>query len=313
MSSSDKLKQLNNLLSRAESILVMLDIEAEFDQKVAAASLYLSLKEKGKKVELLSPKQVGNGTIYGLDKLKTKMGNKNLLVSFDYDDKSVSKVSYHIDEENNKFYLTIKPKAGEDSLDPQTVNFEKVGTDADLIFFINVNNLEDLDHLYYGYEQEYRDAAKVAIGSGQTEFADLNLNTNEFSCFSEAMTRIIQAASLGLSTAVATNLFAGINYETKHFSSIEADAKTFEAAADLIRAGAKRQTQVSLATKKVKPRQKQAAQVRVNQKKNLQQQKQQKPKAVAKQNSRRQSGSDQREQEKTKSSNSPVRPSGLRV
>jgi hypothetical protein len=314
MKSNDKLTQLNNLLDQAQSVLVILDAEAKFDQKVSAASLFLSLKEKGKKVELLSPEPIANGTIYGLDSLKTRMGNKNLLVSFDYDEKSVSKVSYHIDEENQKFYLTIKPKTGEESLDPETVEFEKTGTDADLIFFMGVKRLEDLGQLYYGYEQAYRDAAKIAVSQDQTEFADITLNINEFSCFSEAVTRIIQAANLGLSTAIATNLFAGINYETNQFSSLSADAKTFEAAADLIRAGAKRQTQSQVSQKSIQT--KQAQDTRKQQADRKKEVKPHKPKVVSKQQpSSQQSKLAEKDQpvKKEESSPSPVRPSGLRV
>lgn len=241
MIQSENLTQIIDFINRSSSILVILDQSANFDQKIAASSLYLSLMVSGKKVEFLSQKQIKNGTIRGLDKIKTKMGNRNLLISFDYDENSVSKVSYHIDEDNKKFYLTIKPKAGENGLDPQTVGFEKTGIDADLMIFIGVKELEDLDQLYYGYEQDFSDVTKISLSKQAASYADYSAeDVGQISC-SEIVANLIAGANLTLDEPVATNLFAGINYETSQFSALTADANTFEIAAMLIRAGAQRQ------------------------------------------------------------------------
>ncbi|MEA2056744.1 MAG: hypothetical protein U9O78_03510 [Patescibacteria group bacterium] len=241
MIQSDSLTQVADFINRANSILIILDQSAAFDQKVATSSLFLSLVDAGKKVEFLSQKEIQNGTIRGLDKIKTKMGNRNLLISFDYDENSVSKVSYHIDEENKKFYLTIKPKAGERGLNPETVGFEKTGIDADLMIFVGVEDLEDLNELYFGYEQDFRDITKISLSKQATDYADCFIENTDLSSCSEVVASLIAAANLPLEEPVATNLFAGINYETKQFSSLDAGASTFETAAMLIRAGAQRQ------------------------------------------------------------------------
>mgnify|MGYP006281363085 CR=1 FL=1 len=235
-----KLKQLQKLIDQANSILVILDSEAEFDHKVSAASLFLSLKEKGKKVEFLSPKALTNHTIIGFNQLKTDIGNRSLLISFDYDEQAVAKVSYHIDEQDQKFFLNITPKEGHEPLDQETVVFEKAGSDADLIFLIGVESLEELEQLYYGYEELYQQATTVVLNESGSRYGGINLNSQDYSCVSEAVVSLIEGAGIGISSSAATNLFAGLNYSTDSFSDPDTTAYTFEAAAKLLRAGARR-------------------------------------------------------------------------
>lgn len=237
-----QISEVKNLVERASSALIILSPKADFDQQLAASSLYLYLKNmySQARFELLSPKKVSNNTIAGLDQLKTKMGKKNLLVSFDYDESAVGKVSYHIDEDNKKFYLTIKPKKGQKPLDKESVKLDYVGSEADLIFFVGVSSYEELDHLYYGYEDLYENTTNVCISETELTQVGYYHNPTDFSSYSEAVYAILENWNGGLDSTTATNLLAGIQYHTDNFVSLEADADTFERVAKLIRAGARR-------------------------------------------------------------------------
>lgn len=244
----NQLKQVKGLINKEQSMLVIMGANASFDHKLAASSLYLALKRrlKDKKqaaVELLAPKALENKTIIGLDQLKTKLGDKNLLVSFDYDENAVGKVSYHIDEDNQKFYLTIRPKKGHDPLPTDTVKLEHTGSDADLVFLLGVKQLEELNQLYYGYEGFFRDTTTISLANFKADYADISLDLGQYSCLSEAMVDLIVGTDLKLDNAVATNLFAGIYHQTQHFTSLRATAHTFKTAAKLIEAGARRSSQ----------------------------------------------------------------------
>ncbi len=90
-------------LKNSESVLILLNNEASFDEQLAASSLLLTLQDHGKSVLMAGPKQIENPTIVGLDQLKSELGHKNLVISLDYEPEAVNNVSYHIDEEAQKF------------------------------------------------------------------------------------------------------------------------------------------------------------------------------------------------------------------
>ncbi len=240
MIAQEQIEELKELLQRAQSVLVVLDSKVSFDQQVAGCSLYLALQKLGKRVELVAADELNNKTILGTQDLKTSIGNRNLLISFDYDEHAVGKVSYHIDDQDNKFFLTIKPEAGFPSLDPETVKFEKTGSDSELIFLVGVDNLANLKQLYFGYESLYEDVPTIAINNHEMDYASLTLDFSSYSCASEGLYNVISNFEFELDSAIATNLFSAISHSTENFASLTASAYTFEVAAELIKAGARR-------------------------------------------------------------------------
>lgn len=239
---SAELSEVKNLIKRANSVLVVLDAESDFDQQLAAASLFLYLKnlEQELTVNLVSPQSINNHTISGLNELKTEMGKNNLVISFDYEESAVGNVSYNIDEQARKFYLTIKPKKGQEPLSQDSVEFDYVGADADLVFLVGVKDLENLKQLYFGYEELYEQAALVDISSHALKQAQFYQSPNEFCCTSEAVLAMLEEWGVDLSSEQATNLYAGIQYSSDNFVSLQTSAQTFERLARLLRAGARR-------------------------------------------------------------------------
>ncbi len=240
MISSQDLTSLKELLARSNSVLVILNAQPSYDQKLAAAGLFLSLKQAGKKVGFFAPEQVYSTDIPGFDQLKNKLGKQNLLISFDYDKKKVDKVSYHIDEQHQKFYLSVKPQKGKKPLDASKVKFDYTGAEADLILTIGVKELEELDQLYFGYEDLYRNGALVTIDNFEPDWGAYNLDVSGYSCMSEALVVLIRGMGLELDAAAATNLLLGIQHQTNNFTALTASADTFETVAELIRSGARR-------------------------------------------------------------------------
>ena len=237
-----EVSDLKKLVGQSSSVMIVLGPGVNFDQQLAASSLYLYLKNIYGEInfELLAPKKINNSTIAGLDQLKTKMGKKNLMISFDYDEESVGKVSYHIDEDNKKFYLTVKPKKGQKPLDKESVTLDYVGSEADIVFLVGVANYEDLGQIYFGYEDLYQDAVVVNISDSRLSQINYHQNPEDFSSSCEAVYAILEEWNGEVDSTIATNLLAGIQYQTDNFVSLEADATTFERVAQLIRAGARR-------------------------------------------------------------------------
>lgn len=239
MPNSQSTSNFSGYLQSANTIIIVLNDNPSFDQQLAASSLYLALKQT-KKVSLHGVSQVQNPTIAGLGQLKTELGHQNLRISFDYQETAVNNVSYHIDEESQKFFLTIRPKEGYEPLDQSTVNFDYVGAGADLIILFGVESLEDLKQLYAGYEDLYRNNSLITIGQFQPNFQSNHLDTSQTSSASEAVAHLLRNADLSLQSDGATNLLAGIQYQTNNFVNLNASADTFELVAWLLRLGANR-------------------------------------------------------------------------
>ncbi len=225
---------------QAEVILLILSAHSTFDQQLAASSLYLSLVNQGKKAHLLGVNQVDNSSIKGLENLRTELGNDNLLISFEYSPESVDNVSYHVDDQNNRFYLTIKPKKGFPPLNTQSIECDYVGANADLIVLFDVLSLDELNQLYFGYESVYDSANVLMIGSSEPSYQCDRLDTSAFSSVCELVYSLIALGSLFIDADIATNLLAGIQYETNDFLDPRANAKTFESIARLLELGARR-------------------------------------------------------------------------
>lgn len=238
----DQVQQLSELLPTTKTILVMVSARATFDQLAAASSLFVSLREQGKEVALLAPttQVVQDQGLAGLADLKSELGNKDLQISFAYTPEQVDKVSYHIDEQDQRFYLVVKPKSGQKPLDADSIEMSYVGAEADLILLVGVSDLEELEQLYFGYEQLYQDSAIVTLHTYETAIGSIKLDASGLSSVSEAAAQLIQSLDMPLSADTATNLLAGIEEMTEGFRSLATTADTFEIVARLMRSGARR-------------------------------------------------------------------------
>lgn len=242
MINADQLQQVNDHVTSAQTILVIYPDKKNYDQAAVAASLFLSLKQLGKKVLLLSPDEPGEAVegLHGIGSTTTKIGNQNLHVVFDYTPEKVDKVSYHIDEESQKFLLIVQPQKGQTPLDSSSVEFTYGGAEADAIFLVGVKDLSQLEQLYQGYENVFSDATTISLNTYQASCADINLDTSGMSSICEATFGILDNLGVNIDADVATNLLAGIEDTTESFRSLTTMASTFQTASKLMTLGARR-------------------------------------------------------------------------
>ncbi|MCB9813467.1 MAG: hypothetical protein H6772_03610 [Pseudomonadales bacterium] len=238
-----KLELFKELFIRSESILIICANDSIRDQLFAATSLYATLKVNTKKsVKLLCPvdfSKLEKDILY-VSELQTEMGHEDLCISLDYQEESIDKVSYHINEETKKFYLTIKPNKGFQPLSSENVEFSYTGAHADMIILMGVDDLESLGKLYFGYENLFNSTALVSLNSYETDFGNLKYDILGTSCFSEFVAQILNDLEIPIDQDSATNLLKGIDEETNGFKSYTATADTFEVISKLMRAGARR-------------------------------------------------------------------------
>lgn len=240
------LEPIKQALSSAKQVLILLPQNPEVDSVAAGLALYLSLNKQSINTSIgcPTPMTVGFNRLFGVDKIKPRIGNQNLVISFNYPEDSLEKVSYDKDSQNQKFNLTIEPKAGMEPLDTSTVEYSYTGSSADVIFVIGARTLEDLGELYQSEKKLLDDKSKTIVNLSNldrnNQFGTVNLYDPTASGACEIMTQVLNDLQLPLESDMATNLLAGIEAKTNNFTSPQTNADTFEMIAQLMRQGAKK-------------------------------------------------------------------------
>ena len=222
--------QLQPLLASSQTVFILLSQRLNLDSVAAGLSLYLSLEKAGKKTSIFcsKPMTVEFSSLVGVDRVKNQLEGKNLVISFDYIEDSVEKVSYNI--ENNKFNLVIQPKEGYPPLSPQKVQYSYAGANADLFLVIGTDSLEELGEIYQ--------ANKKALDEGRV--IGFDVQSFQSSGWCELVANLIKNLDFPINEDIATNLLAGIEKETNGFSPEKSGPESFEAAAFCLRAGGQR-------------------------------------------------------------------------
>jgi len=232
---------VQQILATAQSVLVVAPKNPNLDKIAASLALFLSLKKAGKSVVVACPDEmtVEFSPLVGVDKIAQQLGGKNLIISFDYIEDSIEKVSYNI--EDNKFNLLIRPKTGFPPLSADKVNYSYSGG-ADLIFVIGAQSLEDLGSLYAQESKLYsqNSVVNIDVNAKNTQFGKINLTDPTTSSCSEIIASLISSLKLPIDQDIASNLLLGMEETTEGFTSPGTTAVTFEAAAFCLRAGGRR-------------------------------------------------------------------------
>jgi len=234
--------QIQEALSTAQSALIVLPQKLNHDKVAAALSAYLSLKKAGKQAVILcfKPMTVEYSSLVGVNQITKKLPGRNLVISFDYLEDSIGKVSYNI--EGNKFNLVVQPKEGCPPLSTKRVSYSYSGGQSDLIFIIGASSFEDLGGFYFNNKQLFEQSKTVNlnIDGRNSRFGKINLINSRAACYSEVMAELLHRLKLPVDVDIASNLLQGLEKATGSFSSRMVNANTFEAAALCLRAGAKR-------------------------------------------------------------------------
>lgn len=237
-----KIQELQEKINQAKGFLIALPSGPTFDKVAAGLALFLSLRKKEKEVAIVCPTEMlaGFNHLISVDKVTNKIGNRNLVISFDYVKESIEKVSYNV--ENNKFNLVIEPKEGTPTLDPKKVSYSFAGSNAEVFFLIGVLKFEDLGPLYEDLRKFLKDKVVVDIDNypQKTPLSETSFVDQRASSCSELIVDFFKKHQLPLDQDIATNIFLGLENSTQGFK-LRARAETFEAAAWCLKNGAKKE------------------------------------------------------------------------
>jgi len=239
---STLLSELKPLVENAKSVLIVTEKEPTIDSVAACLALSQALSQSGKimTVACPTPLTVEFSNLFGVDKVKNKIGNKNLVISLDYSEGSIEKVSYNV--EGDKFNLIIQPKPGFPLFSQDKVNFSQSGINADLIIVIGTEDLAKLDPLFVDNKDILEKIPLVNIDThlGNRNFGKVNLVDQNAASSSQLVMQLITGLNLTLDSDGASNILTGLESATKNFQEGNITAETFESAALCLRFGARK-------------------------------------------------------------------------
>ncbi|HKZ34810.1 MAG TPA: hypothetical protein VJ179_03025 [Patescibacteria group bacterium] len=230
------------ILRKAKTVLLMLPEKPTIDEVAAGVALYLSFQSTDKKLEIVCSTQltVSYSDIIGVDQVKKEGANRNLVITFDWQEGATQKVTY--DVVDDKFRFVVHPEPGKSPLRAENVEFTYEGVMADLIVTVGVGSLEELGVRHTQEKQLFSQSPVIAIDntSSHQKFGAVNLVNEEAASVSELIVDFMREHDLPVDVDIATNLLTGMSAATSNFQSSQASANTFEAAAACLAAGARR-------------------------------------------------------------------------
>lgn len=237
------LTPLSQAFKGAQNVVVFIHPQATFDAVAAATAWCLAIREQNKSCTIAceAPMRPEYSRLTGIQSVSQEVGNRDLVISFAYDENQVDKVSYNVDEATQRFELVVSPKSGHQPLDPQTVEYKQSGLSADVVVLLGFHSFEELGEFYQKERYAIEKAFTVAVTQSKVPaFAKLHVALQpEQLSYSEWTYFALRQLQAKAKDEVATNLLAGIEYATDRFQNA-AQARTFETLANLMKTGGQR-------------------------------------------------------------------------
>ncbi len=231
--------RVKDLITQAKDILILTHTNPTVDSMGSALALYVAMKNMGKHVVIgcPTPMIVEYSNFVGANKVETKFSKKNFVISLDYEDGSIDKVTYNI--EGKKFNLIIEPRPGFENFNEEHVSFHHKGTAADVIFTIDTMHLGELGDLYEGEKELFATRPIINIDKHieNAKYGAVNI-IDHAATTAELVATIMSEIGIQLTEDIATNLLNAIYGASNNFQEIT--ARTFEVAAACVKAGGKR-------------------------------------------------------------------------
>lgn len=238
---SDSYQQLRDLLNKSNRVLVAGSGNVGPDAVAAVLGLSGVLKELGKAVNVVCPRQLPPEarSLLEWEEINAEL-TKNFVITLTSAVGNVEKVSYYT--EGDDLNLVVHPHHQAPPFSPDQVKYREGGGDYDLIFVIGSKTLSDLGKIYTEEKDLFSktDVVNIDRQSDNARFGKVNMVYPKASCLSEVVARLIENLEIAVDEQGATNLLAGLTWATDDFRSPEVSADTFRAAAFCLKSRARR-------------------------------------------------------------------------
>lgn len=244
MDFTNDITKIKDLLENAHEVLLVTHEHPTFDSMGSTLALYLGLTSLGKRVTVACPDSVTVelSSFVGANKVINILGKKNFIISLDYVDGSIEKVSYNI--ENDKFNLVIEPRPGFEIYNADKVHYSYAGSAANVIITVDTIHLGGLKKLFDEDKDLYATKPIVNIDRhpNNAHFGHTNMVDPQASSTAEVVAALLNGLGIALSEDIATNLLNALIGATDNFQNANVTADAFEFAATCMKAGGKRFT-----------------------------------------------------------------------
>lgn len=234
--------KIKDLVSGANAILIVTHEHPTFDSVGSSLALYLGLVSLGKKVTIACPDPitVELSSFVGVNRIASEIGKKNFVISLDYVEGSIEKVSYNID--GNTFNLVIEPRAGFPPFSSDKVHYSSAAGAADVIFTIDTIHLGGLKKLYEEDKELFATKPVVNVDRhpNNVHVGQVNIVDSQASSTAELVGQLLQALGIAFTEDIATNLLNALYGGTNNFQNPYVTAAAFDLAASTVKAGGKR-------------------------------------------------------------------------
>lgn len=233
---------LRDYVEKAKDVVILSHERPSADSIGSILTLSLALQSLGKKATIAIPDQitVEHSSYIGVNKIVNEIGKKNFVISLDYIEGSIEKVSYNI--EGNKFNLVIEPRDGFESFSQDKVHFHQKGIAADLVIVVDTIHLGGLKKLYEADKEMFALKPVINIDKhpNNSNFGTLNIVEPQASSTIEIVYEVLHALGVQITQDMATNMLNALYNATNNFTSGIVSAKAFEIAAEVTKLGGKR-------------------------------------------------------------------------
>ncbi len=243
---------LKEFLGQQNDLGIVIGSHQNLDTYAAALSLYLTLTQAGKKIQIVSKKSptVEVSGLVGIDKVKEGFvagNNSKLVISLPYIKGEVEKVLFteHPDPQNPtniNFHLTAAPGKSITPFDLKDVRLIWDGGAPAALIAVGVGTIDEISQI--------TDTSSVKIVnidnfSGNSRFGDVVIVDESFSSLSEIVGKIIKDLALPAEVDSAQNILDGVLFATRNFTKPNTSPLAFEAASAAMYVGAQRKGEVA--------------------------------------------------------------------
>jgi len=236
------LQKAKEMVTAAQDIVIITRANPNKDSMGSSLALMLGLTSLGKKATVIcpDPMTVGLSDFVGADKVSREIGKKNFVISLDYVDGSIEKVSYNI--ENKKFNLVVEQRPGYKPMTAESATSTYQGVDEQLIITVDTQNFGQLDDVYAHGKAMFASKQIINIDchDENTNYGALNLVDPGASTTTELVAELMATIGVKLTADIATNLLNAIYDATNNFQNPAVTSMAFEVASVCLKAGGKR-------------------------------------------------------------------------
>lgn len=236
------LTKAKEMVGNAKEIVIVTHGNPTMDSMGGSLALCLGLISLGKKASVICPDPitVGLSSFVGVDKVSKEFGKKNFVISLDYEDGSIEKVSYNI--EGKKFNLVVEHRPGYEPFVADKVQYSYQGVGADLVITVDTLNFAAMGHVYDSNKELFAGKSIINIDfhKDNANYGNINLVDPGASSTAELVAEFLATLGVKLTTDIATNLLNAIYSATDNFRNENVTSMAFEVASVCVKAGAVR-------------------------------------------------------------------------